>query len=93
MRSTLRRSMIELSIDGRVEKCESQPRDGDRHQDPKQLRTLMNLMQCIDSAATIVSDTSAALGVGHGRSGSEFEDYFSPERSEAMRRWTSMNLD
>jgi hypothetical protein len=61
MRSTLRRSMIELSIDGRVEKCESQPRDGDRHQDPKQLRTLMNLMQCIDSAATIVSDTSTAL--------------------------------
>ncbi|KAH8783530.1 hypothetical protein F5882DRAFT_439713 [Hyaloscypha sp. PMI_1271] len=91
MRSTLRRSMIELSIDGRVEKCESQPRDGDRHQDPKQLRTLMYLMQNIKSAATIVSDTSTALGVGHGRGDSEFEDHFSPERSQAMRRWISDN--
>jgi hypothetical protein len=69
-------------------KSESRPRDGDRHQYPKQLRTLMNLMRCIESAATTVSDTSTALGVDHGRGGSEFEDYFSPERSEAMRRTT-----
>jgi hypothetical protein len=72
-------------------KSESQPRDGDRHQDPKQLRTLMYLMQNIESAATIVSDNSTALGVGHGRGGSEFEDHFSPERSQAMRRWISDN--
>ncbi|KAH6668378.1 hypothetical protein B0J14DRAFT_704048 [Halenospora varia] len=60
------------------------------------VQTLTNLKKCVQSAATVVSSASTALGiddtdrfsVAHQ---SEFGDLFPPEPNEAMTRWISSN--
>lgn len=58
------------------------------------IQAFANLRKCVQSAATVVSSASTALGVdetdkfGHG---SDFGDLFPPEPNEAMMRWISSN--
>jgi hypothetical protein len=61
-----------------------------------QRRDLINLRECVRSAATIVSSASTILATENGdRSsvidGSDFGDCFSSEPSETMLRWISSN--
>ncbi|OCK78036.1 hypothetical protein K432DRAFT_279567, partial [Lepidopterella palustris CBS 459.81] len=60
------------------------------------IHNLINLRNCVKSAATVYSSASTTLGVDHAdRSsvghGSEFGDCFPSEPSEAMLRWISSN--
>lgn len=61
-----------------------------------QLRTLANLRNCVQSAASVVSSASTTLGVDPGESfsvkyGSEFGDVFPSQPGETMLRWISSN--
>ena len=60
------------------------------------IQTLTNLRNCVQSAASVVSSASTALGIDHADQfsvayGSEFGDYFPPQSSETMLRWVSSN--
>lgn len=80
---------LQLVIESRT--SESQSRDGNRPRASKSLQSLKNLMRCVDSAATIVSDASTTLAIDQGRGGSEFGDFLAPERGETMTRWMTDN--
>lgn len=61
-----------------------------------QLLALKNLSNCIQSAASVVSSASTALGVEHAdhvsiAHSSEFGDLFPSEPGETMLRWMSSN--
>jgi hypothetical protein len=88
---TFRKRMTKLQSIIESRTGDSQLRDGNQPETPKQLRTLENLMDCVQSAATIVSDASTTLGVDQGRAGSDFGDCFLPPRNEAMLRWIEDN--
>ncbi|KAF2430132.1 hypothetical protein EJ08DRAFT_697675 [Tothia fuscella] len=64
--------------------------------DQSQLDVLINLRQCLRSAADIVSSASTTLGVAHPDQipsvyGSDFGDCFPYEPNESMRRWMQSN--
>jgi len=59
-----------------------------------QLLMLGNLRNCVQSAASVVSSASTALGVdhvNHSSYGSEFGECFPSEPGETMLRWISSN--
>lgn len=64
--------------------------------DEAQMSTLINLRNCVQSAASVVSSASTTLGIEHADHfsvtyGSEFGDVFPSEPGETMLRWISSN--
>lgn len=61
----------------------------------EEIRTLTNSRKCVQSAATVVSSASTALGCENVEQtsphGSEFGDLFQTEHNESTQRWISSN--
>jgi len=66
------------------------------NKDDSQIRSLTNLRNCVQSAASVVTSASTTLGIDHADHfsvtyGSEFGDVFPSEPGETMLRWISSN--
>jgi hypothetical protein len=62
----------------------------------KQIQSLSNLRNCVQSPTSVVSSASTTLGVDHQDRfsvayGSEFGDCFPSESSKTILRWVSFN--